>query len=100
MSLFRSQIEQERAQSWLGRIILIRPASFALLTAGALAMTLAMAALFGLGEYTRKARVTGMLAPSLGTAKVVAQQSGRIEALFVREGAHVTLDDEIGRAHV
>src|SRR5438046_906124 len=50
MSLFRSQIEQERAQSWLGRIVLIRPASFALLTAGALAMTLPMAALFGCGE--------------------------------------------------
>ncbi len=95
MSLFRAEIEEERSRAWLGRIVLIRPMSFAVLTVTALGMALALAAFFAFGEYTRKARVVGTLAPSLGIAKVVAQQSGRVEALFIREGARITRDEAL-----
>jgi membrane fusion protein len=86
MALFRSESEAARANAWLGRILLLRPLSFALLTAVAIAIALALAALFTWGEYTRKARVTGVLAPRHGVTKVLAQQAGLVEELRAREG--------------
>src|SRR5260221_12108909 len=84
--LFRSESEQARATAWLGRIVLIRPVSFAFLTAWALAMAAALGAYFTLGEYTRKARVTGVLVPTQGVVKILAQQAGLVEAVDAREG--------------
>ena len=92
-SLFRRESEQARSTRWLGRVVLIRPVSFTLLTAWALAFSLALAAFFIFGEYTRKARVTGVLAPAEGVAKILAQQSGVIEAVHVKEGARVRKDE-------
>src|SRR5260221_8814338 len=89
MPLFRSESEEARASAWLGRIVLVRPLSFALLTAIALGMALALAAFFVFGEYTRKARVQGMLAPVKGVVRVVAQQGGVIHDLRVVEGTRV-----------
>lgn len=89
MALFRSESEEARANAWLGRILLLRPLSFAVLTAAAVAIAVALAALFVFGEYTRKARVTGWLAPRVGVTKVLAQQSGLVEAAHAREGAVV-----------
>lgn len=91
-SLFRVESEEARASRWLGRVVLIRPASFAFLTAAALAFTVLLAAFFTFGEYTRKARVTGVLAPSQGLARVIAQQSGLVEAVHVREGDRIAKD--------
>jgi len=91
-SLFREESEEARATRWLGRVVLIRPVSFAVLTAAALGFTIALAAFFTFGEYTRKARITGVLAPSQGVARVIAQQPGLVEAVHVREGDHVARD--------
>jgi len=91
-SLFREESEAARANRWLGRVVLIRPVSFSFLTAAALAFTIALAAVFTFGEYTRKARVTGVLAPSQGVARVIAQQSGLVQAVHVREGDRVAKD--------
>jgi membrane fusion protein len=89
MALFRSESEEARANAWLGRILLLRPLSFTVLTAAAIAIALALAALFVFGEYTRKARVTGLLAPRHGVTKVLAQQGGLVEALHAQEGSLV-----------
>ena len=69
MSLFRKESEQARAREWLGRIVLARPVSFAFLTAFALGVGIALAAFFTFGEYTRKARLTGVLAPVQGVVQ-------------------------------
>jgi len=45
--------------------------------------------LFIAGEYTRKARVVGVLAPVNGIVKVVAAQGGVVELVNVREGVLV-----------
>jgi membrane fusion protein len=87
MPLFRSESEEARANAWLGRILLVRPVSFSFLTAAALGVALALGALFTFGEYTRKARLTGVLAPRNGVVKVVAQQAGIVQGLRVVEGA-------------
>ena len=60
--------------------------SFTAMTLLALAMAACLAAYFVFGDYTRKARITGSLAPAEGLVKVVAQQPGRVEALEVAEG--------------
>lgn len=87
--LFRRESEQARSTAWLGRILLIRPVSFAFLTAAASCMALALGAFFVFGEYTRKARVAGVLAPAQGVVRIVAQQAGVVEAVHVREGEAV-----------
>lgn len=86
MTLFRAESQQAREGAWLGRIVLARPISFALLTATAVAIAISLAAFFSLTEYTRKARVTGTLAPAEGVVRVLAQQAGRVESISVREG--------------
>ena len=62
-NLFRAEVRAHAESSWLGRIVLIRPVSFTLLCAVAATFTGALLAYATLGEYTRKARVTGVLAP-------------------------------------
>ncbi|MGZ5037216.1 MAG: HlyD family secretion protein [Usitatibacter sp.] len=91
-SFFRREPEQARAAAWLGRVVLIRPVSFTFLTLCALAFSIVLALFFVAGEYTRKARVTGVLAPVEGVAKIIAQQSGIVEALHIREGDRVQRD--------
>ncbi|MEO7743808.1 MAG: HlyD family efflux transporter periplasmic adaptor subunit [Usitatibacter sp.] len=86
MALFRAESQQAREGAWLGKIVLARPLSFSLLTAVAVGIVIALAAFFTFTEYTRKARVTGALAPAEGVVRVLAQQAGRVESLSVREG--------------
>lgn len=93
MALFRSESEDARATAWLGRIVLLRPVSFTFLTVAALAMAVALGGFFLLGEYTRKARVTGVLAPRSGVVKVVAPQAGFVQVLEAHEGKTVEADD-------
>src|SRR5262244_3922363 len=91
-SLFRVESEQARATSWLGRIVLIRPLSFTFLTLAALGVAVALAAFFVLGEYTRKSRVIGVLAPAQGVVKIIAPQAGIVEAVHALEGASIDKD--------
>ncbi len=90
--LFRAQVRAHAESAWLGTIVLIRPLSFTFLSACALAMAAALAAFFIAGEYTRKARVEGVLAPEQGVVKIVAQQSGIVESVAVQEGDEVARD--------
>ena len=74
--LFRAQVRAHAQDAWLGRIVLIRPVSFTVFCTIAAAMSIALLTYLGLGEYTRKARVVGILAPEQGVARIVAQQTG------------------------
>ncbi len=87
--LFRAQVRAHAETAWLGRIVLIRPLSFTFLTACALAMGAALGAFLLSGEYTRKARVAGVLAPEQGVVKIVAQQAGIVASVRVAEGEEV-----------
>src|SRR5258708_15469197 len=91
-SLFRKELEQARADSWLGKVILTRPVSFTFMCAAALVFAAALGAFFIFGEYTRKARVTGVLAPEQGIVKIIAQQAGVVEAVHAVEGGTVAKD--------
>ncbi len=91
-SLFRSESESARASSWLGRIVLIRPVSFSLISVAAVVIVAGLATFFTLGEYTRKARVVGQLAPAQGMMRIIAPQGGVVVASYVREGEEVEGD--------
>ena len=91
-SFFRRETEEARAASWLGSIVLIRPVSFTVLTVCALATAAILAAYFIGGHYTRKARLTGVLAPTEGVMRIVAQQAGMVTSIAVREGDDVERD--------
>jgi membrane fusion protein len=95
MALFREETEQERANAWLGRVLLTRPLSFTLLTWTAVGIVVVLSALFIAGEYTRKARVAGVLAPVNGIVKIVASQGGVVQSIDVREGGAVERDSPI-----
>ncbi len=90
--MFRAEVRAHAESSWLGRIVLIRPLSFTFLCAVAGAFTIALLGYGVLGEYTRKARVTGVLEPEQGVVKILAQQSGIVESVLVREGERVDAD--------
>ena len=74
--LFRRETEDARSNAWLGRVLLVRPMSFGVLTAAAAGLVFAMLAFFLYGEYTRKARVTGVIVPVHGIVRIVAPQAG------------------------
>ena len=92
MSLFRAEAERARAQAWLGGVVLAQPLSFAFLTAVAVALAILMAVYFIVGDFTRKARVQGSLAPADGLVRVVARQAGRVQDLGIAEGVEVGRD--------
>jgi len=95
MPLFRQESEDARANSWLGKVLLTRPLSFSVLTIVAIVMVGAIAAFFTFGEYTRKARVNGVIAPVHGVVRIVAPQGGVVQALEVWEGMPIESGEAI-----
>jgi membrane fusion protein len=93
--LFRAQVRSHAESAWLGRILLIQPPSFSVLAAAALAIAAALAAFFIFGEYTRKARLEGLIAPEEGIVRVLAPQAGIVERVRIAEGDEVARDAPI-----
>lgn len=93
MKLFRPEVHQAQAAQWLGSVRLHRPLSFAVLTTAALGLALALVAFAAWGEVNRKARLSGLLVPSLGSLSLTAQQSGVLRQLPITEGQTVKAGD-------
>ena len=92
-SLFRPEVLENRQRDWLGSIQLIRPVSLGLLTAFVVATALAVASYLVLGEYTRKARVSGYLVPDQGVIRLMSPQAGTLLEAHAVEGATVRRGD-------
>ena len=84
--LFRDEVFDAKRDTWLGQIVLIRPISFTFLTIATVALAVTVLAFLFLGEYTRKAKVSGYIVPSQGLIKIIPQQNGVITELRVKEG--------------
>ncbi|MEO6408534.1 MAG: HlyD family efflux transporter periplasmic adaptor subunit [Burkholderiaceae bacterium] len=91
--LFRREALEHRQRHWLGSIQLTRPVSLGVLTAFVVCAVFAVAAWLTLGEYTRKARISGYLAPDLGVVRLVAPQAAQVLQSHVVEGASVHAGD-------
>ena len=92
-SIFRREVLESRQSSWVGEIQLVRPLSLTLLAGGVALAALAVAALLTLGEYTRKAHVSGVLVPDLGVIRLLAPQDAVVLERHVAEGASVRAGD-------
>jgi membrane fusion protein len=73
----------------------MRPLSFTVVCWSALVIALALAALLVFGQYTKRARVMGVLAPERGVIKVMPPQVGLIVARHVNEGDRVKAGDKL-----
>jgi len=93
LGLFRPEVLSNRQRDWLGSIQLIRPVSLAVLTGFVILVALAVAAYLVMGEYTRKARVSGFLVPDRGVIRLVAPQPATVVESHVSEGGAVHRGD-------
>ena len=102
-SLFRPEALEHRDRDWLGSIQLTRPVSLSLLTWFAVLVAAAVATYLVLGEYTRKARVSGYLVPDRGVIRLVAPQPATVVESHAADGRSVRRGDvlfvlDIGQA--
>ncbi|SHG42195.1 HlyD family secretion protein [Massilia sp. CF038] len=93
-SLFREDARKGQAKS-IGEIVLVRPLSFSVLAALAAAATLLLIAFALFGSYTKRATVSGYLAPDLGLLRLYPPQPGTVFAKHVREGQAVNKGDQL-----
>lgn len=88
-SIFRPEAVEHRRQAWLGSIQLVRPLSLSLLT-GAVVVALGLTlATLSWGEYTRKARVGGVLVPEGGVVRLLPPQAAVVLERRAGEGQRV-----------
>ena len=88
-SLFRPEVAEAQRQNWLGQVQLVRPLSLMVFTIGVLCMLALVLAFLFFGEYTRKARIGGVLVPDLGVIRLVPPVQGRVLERHVHEGQSV-----------
>ncbi len=91
--LFRDEVFESRQREWLGSIRLTRPPSLAWLVLLVLVAAGLTAAFLTLGEYTRKARVTGYLVPDRGMLRLMPPQVATVVEAQVSEGRAVHRGD-------
>lgn len=92
-NLFRREALERHRQDWLGSIQLIRPVSLSVVTGLVVLAAIAVAAYLTLGEYTRKARVSGYLVPDRGVIRLVAPQPATVVEAHASEGQSVHAGD-------
>jgi membrane fusion protein len=93
--LFRQEALESQRQRHLGEVVVVRPLSFSVLTALAVSIAVAVIGLAFWGEYTRKAHVTGYLAPSMGLIKVYPPEAGILIEKQATEGQTVKRGDAL-----
>ncbi len=87
--LFRTAALNAQKNNWLGKIILIRPTSYLLLTGVAAGCAILVIAFMVFGTYTKRSAVIGQLVPESGLVKVYAPQLGVVVEKLVKEGQAV-----------
>jgi membrane fusion protein len=92
-NLFRSEVLYARQREWLGTVQLTRPVPLWVATGFVLAVAAAVFSFLWLGEYTRKARVTGYLVPDRGVIRLVAPQAATVLESHISEGKVVRQGD-------
>ncbi len=95
MKLFRSEVHAAQTAQWLGRVRLHRPLSFSMLTLSALVLGSLLVSFAAWGEVNRKAKLSGVLAPTAGSLIIAAPQAGVVQSLPVLEGQAVQAGDVI-----
>ena len=92
-SLFRQEALSTQQHAWLGSIRLIRPVSLTLLATLAVLAAVGVVLFLGMGQYTRKAAVVGVLVPEKGVMRLHAPQAGTVLESHAVEGQAVKQGD-------
>jgi membrane fusion protein len=88
--LFREEaIEFHEVARRYGGVVLLQPLSSKILAWTAVIFTILIVAFLVVGQYSRKATVSGYLVPAPATAKVFPLQRGVVTKVHVREGEAV-----------
>lgn len=87
--LFRAEAVAEQRDRWLGTVLILPKLSHTVLTALAVLIAGGAIGLLTFGEYTRKARISGWLAPEQGLIQIVAPISGVLTRVHAQEGLQV-----------
>ncbi|ADP13790.1 HlyD family secretion family protein 1 [Achromobacter xylosoxidans A8] len=93
VTLYRKKALAAQHSVGLGDIVLIRPVSFALVTAVLAGFVLTICLFLAFGSYTKRATVSGQLAPDTGLIKLYVPQAGIVLESRVQEGQHVAAGD-------
>ncbi len=93
VALFRAEAQASQQQAWLGSVQLHRPATLRWLSILALGGVVAVGAFLFSTEYTRKARVNGLLVPERGVMRLSVPQSATVVARPVQDGQQVREGD-------
>ena len=93
MKLFREEVQAAQTAQWMGSVRLHRPLSFSVVTGSAIAIAAALIAFATWGEVNRKAHLSGLLVPTLGTLNITTPQPGTVVQLPVAEGQTVQAGD-------
>ena len=94
--LFRKEVFDAKANSWLGEVVLIRPLSFHLIVIVVAVITTGALAYLVWGEYTKKAKASGYVIPNDGVIKLAPQSGGLLTELRVKEGQQVEQGQVVG----
>lgn len=91
--LFRHEALEAHRQQWLGEVRLVRPVSLSVTVLVLIAAAVAIGTWLVLGEYTRKAHVSGVLVPDRGWIRLVAPQLATVAERRVEQGQAVHAGD-------
>jgi len=91
--LFRREALEAQRQQWLGEVRLLRPVSLSVLVVVMIGVAVAVGTWLVLGEYTRKAHVSGVLVPDRGWIRLVAPQLATVAERRVNQGQAVHAGD-------
>ncbi|MFC3690910.1 HlyD family secretion protein [Chenggangzhangella methanolivorans] len=89
LPLFRAAAISARADQWLGTTRAVQPWPIRVVASVGAGLAVAVVAFLIFGQYTQRARVQGVLAPSQGLIKLAAPQQARILSLKVTDGDRV-----------
>jgi membrane fusion protein len=91
--LFRPEVLEHRQQAWIGQIRAVRPLSLTLLTLLIVSSAAAITVFLVFGEYTKKARVPGVLLPEKSLVRLEPLEASTVVERHVQEGQSVRKGD-------
>lgn len=89
--LFRPEAVAEQRDRWLGTVLIVPKLPYTVYTVVVLVLVAGIVWLLVFGQYTRKARIDGWLAPQAGLIEIVAPTGGVLTSLPVSEGTEVVV---------
>lgn len=89
MELFRKEVLDNRCRVATGDILIQSSPCMTISTIVTILLIIMLALFVTFGEYTRKARLIGIVMPSSGLIKITPKSNGHVTELTVKEGDHV-----------